>query len=85
MTLVTHEAGRDAILPPLNPLGVDTRPYFYPMSMMPHLATADTPVAHAVSGRGINLPTYIGLTKDDVAYICDQVGHVVGEAQEWRS
>ena len=73
-------ARRDAIMAALKTRGVDTRPFFYPMSMMPHLEAADTPVAHAASVRGINLPTYIGLTRDDVAYICDQLSQVLGEA-----
>ena len=49
--------------------GVDSRPYFYPMSEMPYFARAETPVAHEVSRRGINLPTYVGLSQADVTAI----------------
>lgn len=70
--------GRDAISAALRAKGVDTRPFFYPMSDMPYLdGPADTPVAHAVSARGINLPTYLGLTEDDLDTICDAVREVV--------
>lgn len=75
-------AGRDAIMAGLKARGVDTRPYFYPMSMMPHFTEAATPVSHAASARGINLPTYIGLTRTDVAYICDQVEAVSAACRE---
>jgi perosamine synthetase len=75
-------AGRDAIMADLKSRGVDSRPYFYPMSMMPHFIEAETPVSHAVSARGINLPTYLGLTESDVAYICEQVRAVSAACRE---
>ena len=67
-----HECMRE-----LRERGIDTRPYFYPMSDMPYLEPAPTPVAHAVSQIGINLPTYIGLTEADVGYISEQLITVV--------
>jgi perosamine synthetase len=72
------DAGRrDAISAALRAKGVDTRPYFYPMSDMPYLdGPADTPVAHAISARGINLPTYVGLTEADLDVICNAVRSV---------
>lgn len=53
--------------------GVDTRPYFYPMSAMPYFEAAETPVAHAIAEKGLNLPTYLGLSRADVVRICDIV------------
>ncbi len=64
------EEKREALMADLKVRGVDTRPYFYPMSRMPYLEAADTPVAHAVAQKGLNLPTYVDLTQDDVAEIC---------------
>lgn len=61
---------RTDLIARLKSRGVDTRPYFYPMSDMPYFKPADTPVAHSASPRGLNLPTYLGLTPDDVAAIC---------------
>lgn len=72
------EAKRDAVMLDLKERGVDTRPYFYPMSRMPYFADAATPVAHAVAPTGINLPTYLGLTRDDIGYICEQITQVAG-------
>ena len=61
---------RDAIAKRMLARGVDTRPYFFPMSEMPFLPDAATPVAHAISKRGLNLPTYTELGDKDIARIC---------------
>jgi perosamine synthetase len=61
---------RDRICAALHGHGVDTRPYFYPMSEMPYLESAPTPVAHSAAGRGFNLPTYLNLNESDLDYIC---------------
>lgn len=68
-----NEARRETLMAALKQRGVDTRPYFYPMSKMPYLSDADTPVSHHVSQIGLNLPTYVGLKEADIDYICDQV------------
>lgn len=67
------EVKRDAFMQCLKESGVDSRPYFYPMSAMPYLEQADTPVTYALSQRGLNLPTYFDLTEDEIKYICDVV------------
>lgn len=68
----THE--RDRFCNALRERGVDTRPYFFPMSDMPYMeGPAPTPVSHRVSASGFNLPTYIGLTQDDLDVICECV------------
>lgn len=61
---------RAQLMAALKMRGVDSRPYFYPMSDMPFFKQADTPVAHDVYQRGLNLPTYVGLTEADVKTIC---------------
>lgn len=63
------EADRGRVMSGLREVGVDSRPYFYPVSDMPMYASADTPVAHRVSQRGINLPCYTDLSETDVAEI----------------
>lgn len=65
---------RDAFCAKLKAKGVDTRPYFYPMSDMPYMSgLADTPVAHRLSASGFNLPTYLSLEPSDLDEICDAV------------
>ncbi|MBW7892879.1 MAG: DegT/DnrJ/EryC1/StrS family aminotransferase, partial [Chitinophagaceae bacterium] len=67
------EEQRDAFIKRLKELGIDSRPYFYPMSSMPYLQTANTPVAHSISQKGLNLPTYFDLTEDEIERVCDAV------------
>lgn len=65
---------RDNVIQHLAGLGIETRPFFYPMHIMPvykhdslsHLKTAET-----IAAKGINLPTYYDLTLDDIQIICD--------------
>lgn len=60
-------AGRDAVLARLKELGVDSRPFFYPMSALPMYKSARSfPVSADLSARGLNLPTYPALTDADV-------------------
>lgn len=69
---------RDRICANLRNNGVDTRPYFYPMSQMPYINNAaQTPVAHRVSACGFNLPTYLSLHEADLDAICSAVRSVL--------
>jgi len=62
----------------LGAVGIATRPFFHPLSALP--AYADTPSADAARatntvsrelGRfGLNLPSALRLTEDDVDYVC---------------
>lgn len=65
-----NEFRRDKLMYALRARGVDSRPYFYPMSDMPYFSRADTPRAHSIYPRGINLPTYFDLSRRDVSTIC---------------
>lgn len=69
---------RDRVCAALKARGVDTRPYFYPMSDMPYTpGPANTPVAHRVAAQGINLPTYLTLGPSELDVICDAVREVL--------
>ncbi|HEY8647413.1 MAG TPA: DegT/DnrJ/EryC1/StrS family aminotransferase [Gaiellaceae bacterium] len=69
---------RDATMRQLAEGGVETRPVFYPLHTMPPYAGdephADTyPVSVDIAARGICLPTYGGLSDDDVDYVCERL------------
>ncbi len=72
------ETRRDALMADLRERGVDTRPYFYPMSDMPYFTRADTPVAHEVYARGINLPSYVDLLPEDIEAIANVLKSTIG-------
>ena len=63
---------RQALMAALRERGVDSRPYFYPISDMPIYPGADTPVTHRYSRAGMNLPSFVDLTEDDVRFVCSQ-------------
>jgi perosamine synthetase len=75
------EVERAHVMTGLREEGVDSRPYFYPISDMPMYQAADTPIAHEVSRRGINLPTYTDLSETDVAEIGEAARRVL---KTWR-
>lgn len=67
--LLPRRVSRDAVSAHLRTAGIDTRPFFVPMSELPHLSSfrrvgrSDDacPIAADVSARGINLPSGCGL------------------------
>jgi perosamine synthetase len=66
---------RDAIMSELKQLGVETRNVFYPMHLLPPYRrdndNSEYPVAEHISSRGLSLPTWAGLSREDVQYVVD--------------
>lgn len=64
--------------------GVDTRPFFYPLSSLPPLAEfrggpEANPVAYDVSSRGINLPSALSLSEAQVDRVCELIRELVDD------
>ena len=69
--------------------GIASRPFFHPLSSIP--AYRDTPEArmaaqrnrnaYALSPFGLNLPSALALTRDDVAYVCEAVRKILKSRQ----
>lgn len=69
---------RDQVMARLDEMGIETRPLFYPMHVLPpYLEQTEYPVADSWSSRGITLPTHQGLTRDDVQRIADSLESVL--------
>lgn len=76
LRLTKEDVGRS-----LDENGIDSRPMFYPLSSSPafaripgvEVAVERNRVAYDVSPRGINLPSALRLTRDDVMRVCDVV------------
>ena len=50
--------------------GIDTRPFFYPIHMMPpYMSEEKFPVAEELSRRGINLPSSVQLKEEEIELI----------------
>lgn len=71
---------REKFMIELKKRGVDSRPFFYPMSQMPYLKDVNnTPVTDRVYQQGINLPTYYDLKEEQVKFVCDVIIQLLNE------
>jgi perosamine synthetase len=70
-------ADRDAVLAKLQQAGIDARRLYYPTHQLPPYETSargrQFPVADHHAARGICLPTWAGLKREDVHYVCEQL------------
>ena len=68
---------RDFLIEELNNLGIETRPVFYCLSIMPpyiHCKTSESLLnSLKISNNGISLPTSLSLKKEDIVYVCDSL------------
>lgn len=72
--LAQDEEERIALRHYLADNGIETRPTFPTIHKMPMYDVKDTfPIGEYLSSRGINLPSYPALTKEDVKNICNTI------------
>lgn len=66
---------REKIREQLKQNGIETRPTFHPVHMMPmyYQEGFSLPVAEDLGSRGINLPSYPDLNETDVDFICQKI------------
>ena len=58
---------------------IDCRPFFYPLSSLPAFRDRDqstgaerrNPTSYQISRTGVNLPSGMNMTKDNVSFVCD--------------
>lgn len=78
----TVTISRDAVMAELAAAGIETRPFFYPMHVLPMYAGGDSnasyPVAERLAARGINLPSGPLLSDEDVKVVCENLIRVLG-------
>ena len=69
--LVPQPSQRDPLRENLAAAGIETRPLFYPVHTMPMYSQffQKHPVAESLGWRGINLPSYPDLSRDQVSEI----------------
>jgi perosamine synthetase len=73
--LVKNYKDRDKLREYLKANSIETRPVFFPIHTMPIYKTKGQkfPVAEGIARRGITLPSYPALTKEDVFYISSKI------------
>jgi perosamine synthetase len=75
-----HESlNTESIAVELKKIGVDTRPFFYPLHKQPLLKNYGLqdqpalPISEKLGLQGIYLPSYIGLSDSDIDYVCESL------------
>jgi perosamine synthetase len=73
--LVEKASRRDGLRDFLKENSIETRPTFYPIHTMPPYAKKYErhAVAENIASRGMNLPSYPALEKEDVEFICAKI------------
>jgi perosamine synthetase len=79
---------KEKLVPTLRAHSIDCRPFFYPLSMQPAYESFPTAavarernlVSYAVSPYGINLPSALSLTEDQVAFVAAKLKMLLGGA-----
>ena len=74
------EAERDKLIADLKANGIDSRPFFHPMSSMPYLKEYkgnDLPITYKIYKEGINLPTYFDIKESEIRFICEMLSRLV--------
>src|SRR5260370_20453433 len=68
------EQRRDAVMRRLDEAGIETRPVFYPMHVMPpYRENGPYPAADTWAPRGLNLPTHQHLTQALIQRVADSL------------
>ena len=78
--LVNEPSERDSLRDHLAAAGIETRPLFYPIHTMPMYSQRFQrhPVAENLGWRGINLPSWPDLSRDQVVCVCDAIVKFIG-------
>jgi len=72
--LVQDPTLRDPLRDHLKFKHIETRPLFYPAHTMHHCRRdTNLPVAEDLSSRGLNLPSYPALAREDIKIICSEI------------
>jgi perosamine synthetase len=72
----------------LSEMGIDTRPFFRPLSSLPAYencagdAEAHNRVSYQIAPFGLNLPSALNLTKESVHFVCEALRQVLGGVSE---
>jgi perosamine synthetase len=60
---------------------IETLPLFYPSHTLPHCATKQSFPVESLAARGINLPSYPGLERNDVDVVIDAIRSFFNEVR----
>lgn len=67
------KGGRDFLIKELLKRNIETRPGFYPFSVLPLYNAPSLPVAESVGRNVLSLPSYPSISDSEIRYICQQL------------
>jgi len=81
-----YEIDKQDLAARLAEAGIDTRPFFHPLSSLPACADVPSakeartrnPAAYRLAPRGLNLPSGLQLSRDDVRYVSETLLRILG-------
>ena len=71
---------RNDLIIKLKERGIDTRPFFFPISDFPMYHNKPTLVSHFLSYNGLNLPSGVQRTEEDIDFICKNIKEILNVA-----
>ena len=80
----SHSVTKEYIMDELGKLGLPSRPFFYPLTLLPAFGAntkqgqANSPIAYDISSRGINLPCAYSLTEQQITRMSNGIKQVLG-------
>jgi perosamine synthetase len=74
---------RDDLIMALKREGIETRPFFYPLHLMPPFLghNKDFPVSREVSGRGISFPSSYNLSTAEVERVAANLTKIINHSK----
>lgn len=73
------KVSRDELMRKLYENNIDTRPFFFPFSMLPIYKTqVNNPVAYKIALNGVNLPSGVKLKEEEVDYVAKTILRILG-------
>ncbi len=78
-SILVPKKQREKVMQALEKKEIETRPFFYPIHMLPHYNTGDKlPVAEDLGFRGINLPSGPYLTSEQIDEVATEIIKITG-------
>jgi len=87
--ILDHKFGikKERLIELMSTRNIDCRPFFHPLSSLPaygHLSKAKearkrNQVSYQISPYGINLPSSLSITKEEIVYVCEVLKDVVSK------
>ena len=71
------KVGRDEVMQRLKEKGIDSRPFFPPISSFPMFNSVDNTIAKYIGANGINLPSAHVLSQMEIVYVCEILRNIL--------